>query len=214
MPDLQSLGLNEEATPQGDWDAPEAGSFPPICNPGTYDFIFRLPEKQEDWFDVMEVQVEQGKPKQKFLVLCYEADIVGQVQPDGTAVPVAPNEDGSQPRLRFQRSSFYKTPRMPLSMGQDLLRALNIRISGALTPEAIRDAVAGVDGRARFRGEVTWRAYFKGTETTVSTAPRKKKGDIPWPKDAQGQYLEMATNPSTGEKMYGQADINRVKLPK
>lgn len=214
MPNLQDLGLNEEATPQGDWDAPEAGSFPPVCFPGLYDFIFRLPEKQEDWFDVMEIQVEQGKPKQKFLVIQYEADIVGVVKPDGQVEPVPPDEAGAQPRLRFQRASFYKTPRMPLSMGQDLLRALNIRISGPMTPQAISDAVAQVDGRARFRGEVSWRAYFKGTETTVSTHPRKKKGDLPWPKDQQGQFLEMATNPSTGEKMYGQADINRVKLPR
>ena len=58
------------------------------------------------------------------------------------------------------------------------------------------------------------RAYFKSTDTTVSTHPRgKKSGELTWARAADENWELMATNPSTGEKLYGYAEIANVKMP-
>lgn len=212
FPNIADLGLGAESTPQVDWDAPEAGTAPPQVGPGMYTFLFKMPEVRADWFDSMEVEVVPGQPKRKFLVLQYEA----QVQGDKDGVPYPAPEDGSQlPTLRYQRASFYKSDKMLISQGAELLRAVGIRITGPLTPEAVQNAVEGVEGRATFKGDVAWRAYFKDTETTVSTNPRKKtkKGpDLPWPKAADGSFELSVGNPKNpnDQKQYGRAEITRV----
>lgn len=225
MPDLSDLGLTADATPQVDWDAPESGTTPPPVTPGTFTFMFKLPKDRKNWFDAMEVQLKdasgakrvdahQQPVKGKFLVLNFAPQIVGDK--DGNPYP-APTDGTELPTLPFQRASFYKTDKMLISFGAELLRALGIRITGAMTPEAIEAAVEGVDGRALFKGEVIWRAYFKGTETTVSTSPRKRtpKGpEFPWPKDSDGTFQLTVTNPKNpnDQKQYGRAEITRVHL--
>lgn len=206
MPDLDELGLTEEATPEVDWDAPEQGQMPPQLGANkTFDFIFRL---EEDPFGSIEVD---GK---KFLVINYAPEVVAEA--DGT--PVA-DANGNPVKLRFQRASFYRSDKMRAanmnSLGGELLRSLGLRVdSGSrLTPQVVEQLVREADGRASFRAEVIWRAYFDATDTTVSTRPRASRGEIPWPRTADGKFELLATDPKTGEKQYGRVEINRFKLP-
>jgi len=208
MPDLSELNLNEESTPSVDWDAPEAGSTPPAIGVGTYLFAFHMPKETKDWFDAQEVEVVKGQPKRKFLKINYEAQAIGDKDGNLFAAP----EDGSElPTLKFQNASFFKTEKMLISFGGELLRALGLRITGALTPEAIKEALSTVDGRVNFTGEVKWEAYFKSDGTRFSTAPNKKKGDLQWPKDQEGKFTLTVENPTTGQKAFGRAIITRVK---
>src|SRR5258708_35215648 len=87
MPDLSELmkDLTPESTPEGDWDAPEAGSTPPAIGVGTYLFAFHLPKGKKDWFDKQMVNVaEKGQPENKraFLKVNYEPQAIGDK--DGT----------------------------------------------------------------------------------------------------------------------------------
>jgi len=100
---------------------------------------------------------------------------------------------------------------MLISFGGELLRALGLRITGALTPEVIQDALSTVDGRVNFFAEIKWEAYFKSDGTRFSTQPRKKKGDLQWPKDQEGKFTLTVENPTTGQKAFGRAIITRVK---
>jgi hypothetical protein len=213
MPDLSELmnELTPESVPSVDWDAPEAGSVAPSVPVGTYLFTFHMPKEKKDWFDVQKVNVaEKGQPENKkpFLRINYEPQVVGDK--DGTLYP-APEDGNGLPILKFQNASFYKTEKMLISFGGELLRAIGLRITGAFTPQAIEEAVTTVDGRVNFFGEVKWEAYFKSDGTRFSTSPNKKKGDLPWPKDQTGQYTMTVENPTTGQKAFGRAIITRVK---
>src|SRR5258707_7718744 len=144
MPDLSDLNLTEESTPPVDFDAPEAGSVAPALSVGTYLFAFHMPKDSKDWFDAQEVEVVKGQPKKKFLKINYEAQAIGDK--DGNLF-VAP-EDGSElPTLKFQNASFFKTEKMLISFGGELLRALGLRLTGAFNPQAIKEALMTVDGR-------------------------------------------------------------------
>lgn len=216
MPDLESLGLSEESVPQVDWDAPEAGKTPPPVYPGLWRLKFKVSDNQDEWFDAVEREVIKGKPetKRKFLELTYAPDVVA----DSQDRPVA-NEDGSAITLGPQRANTFLSPKMKIHQLGELIRSMGVRIEGSLLAKqengksVIHNTVAQLNGQATFQAEIIWRAYFKSTETTVSTHPRKKAGELPWPKDAQGQFEMLATNPQTGEKAYGYAEIARVKLP-
>lgn len=211
MPDLADLNLTEESVPQIDWDAPEAGSIPPAIGVGTYLFAFHMPKDTKDWFDAQEVNIApKGQPevKKRFLKINYEAQAIG----DKSGTLFAAPEDGSElPTLKFQNASFYKTEKMLINFAGELMRALGLRLTGALTPEAIKDALSTVDGRVNFYGEVKWEAYFKSDGTRFSTSPNKKKGDLPWPKDQEGKFMLTVENPTTGQKAFGRAIIQRVK---
>jgi hypothetical protein len=193
--------LGPEATPEVDWSAPEAGSFPPDAPPGTYEFIFKL--REDTPFDVTEIKGG------KYLQVLYDAQLVA----NGDGSPIAPRQDGQQPTAAFQRTSFYKPGSMPVSFGADLLRSLGQRIEGSMTPQAVVDVFRSLSGRARGKAELIWRTYFDDTETTISTSPRKSKGELPWPRSAQGELEPMATDPKTGKKQYGRLEIWRFKLP-
>ena len=215
MPSLADLNLTDEATPEVDWSAPESGSFPPAVGPGTYTLMFELPEKRDDWFDKMEVAVGKDANgqdiKKAFLVLVYNPKLVG----DKDGNPYTPPEGGELPHLGYQRASFYKHEKMLISQGAELLRALGAPISGPMTPAAIEAAVQGLDKRVTFKGEVIWRTYFKDTETTISTAPRKKtkRGpEVKWPQEADGTFSVQVSNPRNpnSQKQYGRCEINRV----
>ena len=203
MPDISELNLPDEAIPDIDYNAPEPGSFPPQIAPGVYEFMFHLPEKGSDCFDK---QTVEGKDHAVFV---HEAEALRNSK--GEAVTA--NADGKQPLLRFQRASTYTHVKMPNSMLGDLLRSLNVHIDGPLTLHAVADALAAIDGRATYKGEVGWRSYCKSCDQTVSTHPRKKKGDAAWPRTAEGQYELTATCPKCGNKSYGNAEIVRYRLP-
>lgn len=220
MPDIQDIlqGLGDDPVPQMDWNAPEQGSMPPPVRPGLYEFIFRLPEDESTMFDTIEVNVAaEGQPakKVKFPQIVFEADVVA----DGQGNPIPQDEAGNYPRLRFQRASCYIPPKMTTHQCGELLRSMGFMLNtppGAGWPaflEAVKECLTAANGKRRFKGEVGWRAYFKSTETTVSTYPSKKRGHIRWPQGANKEYLDKATNPTNGETMYGQADIIRFKLP-
>lgn len=215
MPNLNELGLSDEAAPQVDWDAPEAGQTPPAVYPGVYRMEFRMPEDKSNWFDKRDVDVygPDGKPtgqKTPILQVNYTPRVLTTLKGDPVVV------DGENPILPRQRADFYKSPKMLISKGAELLRGLGVRLEGPIIPQ-IQSTLEQVNGNATFVGEVIWRAYFKSTETTVSTTPRKGKGgrksELAWPREQDGRPTLLAVDPQTGEKMYGYPEIARVKAP-
>ena len=215
MPDLQSLGLSEQAAPAVDYDAPEMGQQPPVAYPGIYTFLFKMPEDKGSWFDKQEVEMVKGNPgsKRAFLVVhAVPAIIAYHASRDAAGQPVPVDADSGQPpQLPPQRFSFFKSDRMQISQGGELLRALGMRLNNIFAE--IEPALTQVDGRVTFMGELGWRAFFQSTGTTVSTHPRKKKGEILWPRGADGQPELLAVNPATGEKAYGYPDIFKIVPP-
>lgn len=209
MPDINELGLAPEDVGPIDYDAPESGSFPPQLNVGTFTFVFNL---EEDPFDKVEITGED-KVKRPYLQIQHIAKT--EIQEPSPADPnlMIPKEV----ELRFQRVNTYKHSKMPNSSFGDLMRALNIRFSGVVTPQVIEQELRQIDGRVSYQAEVGWRAYCKTDEIEISTSARKKKiksGDqAAWPKDANGNFLEMAECPKCKTKMYGNAEIVRYKLP-
>src|ERR1700676_4442532 len=128
MPDISDLNLTEESVPQIDWDAPEAGKVAPAIGVGTYLFAFHMPKESKDWFDAQEVNVAPpGQPvnKKRFLKINYEPQVIGDK--DGTLYP-EPTDGAGLPILKFQNASFFKTEKMLISFGGELLRALGLRI--------------------------------------------------------------------------------------
>jgi hypothetical protein len=217
MPNLNQLGLDEGAAPQIDWDAPEAGQTPPPVYPGIYTLRFKMEEKTEDWFDANEVEMVKGNPatKRKFLVVNYLPDVIAShATRDAAAVPVPNDPTTNAPvHLGPQRASFFKSDKMMISEGGELLRALGVRLEGSMLAQ-IEPTLQQLNGRVSFMAEVGWRAYFKSTETTITTHPRgKKRGDLPWPRSADGTPELLATNPSTGEKVYGYAYVAKIIAP-
>ena len=200
-PDINDLGLPPEEIAAIDYDAPEPGQFPAMVYPGTYQFTFKL---AEDPFDAVEIE---GK---KYLQVVYSATATVRAEdtPGGE-----PGGDPVEVSLNYQRVNAYKHPKMSNSSLGDLIRALGLKLQGALTPQLIANTLKEVDGRAQFTGEVGWRAYCKSDEHTISTNPRKKKGDTPWPRTADGKPELQAQCPKCKQKMYGNADIVRHKLP-
>lgn len=221
MPDLNSLGLNESSAPEVDWDAPEAGKTPPAAMPGRYIFRFKLGEDKDGWFDKVNREVVKNQPtsKRDFLELTCVPEIVAAVLPDGTQQPVADPESGEPIKLGPQRFNMYMNAKMRIHRLAELLRAMGVReernllSKGESGATVIEELVTALNGNATFDGEGIWRAYFKSTSTTISTHPRKKAGELDWPRDAQGNYELLATNPATGEKAYGYFEITAVHVP-
>lgn len=214
MPDINDLGLPPEPVGDIDYNAPEPGSFPPQIKPGTYSFVFHLGPVADapasDYFDTVEIEdPPKSGQKRKFLqVLHHATTTVQRTNPESGEVV---NDDVT---LNYQRVNFYKHPKMPNSSAGDLIRALDMRVEGALTPQAIAELFKSVDGRRSYLAEVVWRMFCQTCDRTVSTAPRKKKGDVPWPKANQnGDLPEMAECPQCHQKKFAQAEINRYKLP-
>lgn len=208
MPDLNSLGLTEDAFPVVDWEAPEAGRTPPPIYPGSYKLLFGMPEDKDTWFDVVEREVVTGQPKRKLLEVTWQPKVIADAQ----GRPLADADTGEQIQLGPQRVSTYLSPKMRIHALAELLRAMGV--TGIDIKTQLESTLTQLDGKGVIENaEVIWRAYFKSTGTTVSTAPRKGKKELPWPKDAQGNPELMATNPTTGEKAYGYAEVVRVHAP-
>lgn len=217
MSDVNQLiqGLGDEPVPQVDWNAPEQGSIPPPVNPGLYTLRLRMSENQGDWFDTVEVEVVKGQPKKPFPRILYGAEAI--VDSKGNPIPAL--EDGKGPMLNGQRASLYKSEKMALSNGMELIRAMGFKLDFAvgttwaqLIPSIV-NLLQQANGQATFRAEIIWRAYFKGSGTTISTSPNKKRGEIAWPRLSDGSFADKCQDPQTGETAYGFAEINRFKLP-
>ena len=124
----------------------------------------------------------------------------------------------------FQRISDYRSDKMTMSQAAELIRCLGLvdeikqQTGGKLTRPALITALQQADGRARGSASFIWRAYFPDTKTTVSTKPRKGKGkradEVAWPKNADGTFAPMATDPATGDKAYGKLEISSFKVKK
>lgn len=177
-----------------DYNAPEPGSFPPQVEPGKYNFVFKLADKEPFSFSPIP---KNGGSNQLIVKLAPEVVLPG----------------GEVKRVAFQQVNTFKSPKMSNSSVGELLRALDIRLDRP-TVGNIREALTAASGQKTFRGEVAWEAYFKDTQVTVSTQPRKSKGDLPWPKDANGKLEQFAANPATGDKVYARERITRYLLPK
>lgn len=209
MADIDVNALPEEL-PQVDWDAPESGSFPPRLYPGTYEFIFRLPETQDEQFKVVEILNKDRGVKEAHLQVNFTASIPQHAYAGHTVGD--PPESGEEINIPFNRASFYKSTKMPISMAADLMRSLGIRLSGAFTKSAVMQAFREADGRAVGHGDLVWRAYCKNCDHTISTQPNKKRNEQPWPKEG-GQWALQATCAKCGAKYFGREELNRFKLP-
>jgi hypothetical protein len=222
MPSLNELGLTEDSAPQVDWDAPEAGSAPPAVYPGIYTLQFKLPEDVKDWFETQTVNTVKNDPKTaaKFLViravpaiLQVHKDASGNPLREAAGIPVPMDEvSGLHRQMPPQRISFFKNAKMPISRGGELLRAMGVRLEGSLLAQ-IEQTLQQLNGRATFVAELGWRAYFKSTDTTVSTHPRKKAGELRWPKAADGNFELLAVNPQNGQKAFGYLEIMSIFAP-
>ena len=189
--------LSAEQAVEIDWNAPEAGQFPPIAKPGSYEFVFRL--REDTPFDKVEIQGSS------YLTVIFDGDVL---------------VDGETKTLTYQRVNTFKHEKVPMSSAAELARALNLR--PATNPPTNRDWVEtfqGASGRARGRAELAWRFYDKATGVTYSTSPRKRKNqsgqkvkDTAWPRNADGSYADTVTG-SDGAKHYGQAEFIRFFTP-
>ena len=189
--------LNEETEIAVDWSAPEAGQFPPITKPGSYEFVFRL--REDTPFDSVEIQGA------KYLSIVFDADVL---------------VNGESKALTYQRVNVYKHEKVAMSSAAELARSLNLR--PATNPPTNRDWVEtfqSASGRARGRAEIAWRYFDKPTGITYSTSPRKRKNpsgqkvkDTAWPRNADGTFADTVTA-SDGTKHYGQAEFIRYFTP-
>ncbi|MGH7442689.1 MAG: hypothetical protein ACREKE_08465 [bacterium] len=176
-----------------DYNAPEPGQFPPSVEPGTYRLMFKLAAKPFNYGPIPQLN--------------------GSTHLKVSLAPEAILDDGTIKRIAFQNVSTFKTEKMPNSSVGDLLRSLDL-VLDKMNGSSIKNALLGATGNKIFRAVIGWEAYFKDTQTTVSTAPNKKRGDTPWPRNAEGNFESTAVNPSTGEKSYGRERIIRYLLPK
>jgi len=195
MPNINELDLTPESVPEIIWDAPESGSFPPQVKPGTHEFAFAL---GDDPWDMLEIQ------KQKCLQVVYSA--------------TTDTQEHGEVTLNFQRATTFQSAAMRQNgtnhMIGELIRSLAIRIEGPVNKDSISEVLTSASAERRhFRADVGWRRYCKSCDTTVSTNPRKKKGDVPWPRTEDKQFEMAVSCPSCGDRGYGNAEIIRFKLP-
>lgn len=176
-----------------DYDAPEPGQFPPSIEPGKYKFIFKLSEKEP--FKTGPIPQNGGQNHLKI-----------------TVAPEVVLPDGTTKRIAFQTVTTYKSDKMANSSAADLIRSLDLTVSTP-TMSGLKDILLTKSGQRTFQAVVGWETYFKSTQTRVSTSPRKKNGDLPWPKESNGKYAQYAINPSTGEKAFGREKILFYLLP-
>lgn len=174
-----------------------------------------MPENHEDWYAAVDREVVKGKPesKRKFLEITHEPEIIA----DSQGRPMA-NEDGTPLKMGPQRVNNFQNAKMHIHSIAEFFRAMGCRYTNLIQNGTVSEEVDGMlrqlDGQGTYQAEIIWRAYFKSTDTTVSTHPRgKKSGELLWPRDAQGNYELLAKNPSTGESAYGYAEIRVYKIP-
>jgi hypothetical protein len=189
-----------------DYNLPESGSFAPPVPPGVHTGVFKLAER--DAFEPTYIEIRSGV-KEKFAQVIHSALISVQ---NGTGA-------ASDHEVNFLRANWFVSDKMKQanmqSSAAELTRSLGIRIEGKLTVQRWQDALRHADGRARFTAEYRWELYCRSCrETTVSTTPRKKQGQAPWPRESDGTPELMARCPKCkGAPAYGSVRIVRYKLP-
>jgi hypothetical protein len=201
MSDLENLlgNLNPEESHDIDWDSPDAGQFPPIARPGTYDFVFHLRQdvKSDDHpdlpvgFDTAEINGTE------FLTAVFDADVF---------------VNGEEKRLTYQRVNVFKNEKMPLSSYDSLARSMGLRYGNTIHERIA--AFQSISGRGRGKGQLEWTFFDKANGQTTSTAPRKRKNkqtgqkvrDNSWPRNSDGTFSDTVTD-STGRKQYGRAEF-------
>ena len=185
--------LGEEPTPEIDWDAPEAGSFPPGVAPGSHEFVFHL--REDEPFDTVVIPKEGGKP---YLSVIFDAEVT---------------DSGDPKKVTYQRVNTYKHKKMAISSAGELLRSLSLRpASNPPSNREIVELLQGASGRAKGRGEVAWRFYCKAHNLTICTSPRKRKGvkDTAWPRNTDGTFQLAVQCPKCGEhspKQFGREEF-------
>lgn len=195
---LAELG-HEEAPPDFDWNAPEAGQFAPAVHPGTYEFVFNLrTDAGAGGFE----KVEIGESKQKYLAVIFDAEVL---------MPV-----GDPKKVTYQRVNRYKHEKVAISSLGELLRSLGLHEALGIKPtdREIMLALQAQSGRARGRGEAAWRYFCKSHGLTISTSPRRRKGvkDLAWPRNGSGEFEMTVQCPKCGSassKSYGQVEFIR-----
>jgi hypothetical protein len=188
---------HEDAPPEFDWAAPEAGAFAPAIQPGTYEFIASVrTDADVQGFGKMEYQGH------KYLTAVLDFEVL---------VP------GKDPvKVTYQRVNTFKHEKVAISSMGELLRSLSLhtQLPDRPTDADIVRTLQANSGRARGRGEAAWRFYCKAHQLTISTAPRKRKGikDTPWPRRADGSLELTVSCPQDGasaNKSYGQVEFIR-----
>jgi hypothetical protein len=143
-----------------------------------YTGVFKLAEQGP--FEPTDIGIRSGV-SQKFAQVTHSALIPVQ---NGTGAT-------EEHEVNFLRANWYVSDKMKQvnmqSSAAELTRSLGIRIEGKLTVPRWQDALRHADGRARFTAEYGWELYCRSCrETTVSTTPRKKQGQAPWPRKSDG----------------------------
>jgi hypothetical protein len=209
MTDIDNLNIGSEdfgEIGEVNYNLPESGSFAPAVSPGVHTGVFKLAE--QDPFEHTDIEIRSGV-SQKFAQVTYLALIPVQNGAGAT----------EEHEVNFLRTNWYVSDKMKQanmqSSAAELTRSLGIRIEGKLTVQRWQDALRHADGRARFTAEYGWELYCRSCrETTVSTTPRKKRGQIPWPRKSDGTPELMARCPKCkGAPAYGSVRIVRYKLP-
>ena len=198
MPSIDDLNLqNDETVAEINWEASERGTFSPRLEAGK-DYLFTM-ELEDDPFGTRE----------------YDGKTIYSINYKATTTITTPEGEEKEVTVRFQSADFYKTPKMiekrVNSDGEELMRALNLRLEGKLTWDNIKQAFREADGRAKFTATIGWKAYSKDDKINIRTHPRKN--DILWPKGADGKYEPVVTFPS-GEKATGREEVVRYRLPR
>src|SRR6516225_10582080 len=149
MSDLENLlgNLNPEEQHDIDWGAPDAGQFPPIARPGTYEFVFHLrddvhSEKHPDLPTGFDTRIIKGN---EYLVAVFDADVF-----------VAP---GEEKRLTYQRVDVFKAPKMGLSRFDALARSMGLRYGNTIQERIA--AFQRASGRLRGKAQLEWRFFDK-----------------------------------------------------
>jgi hypothetical protein len=204
---LEELLAQLTAEPQPiefDWDAPEAGQYPPQVQPGTVEFLFTLHPGEVDngdngpFVDGIGMQKIENHPH---LAILFDAEVF--------------KRDGSTANINFNRVNAYKHPKVNQSSLQELLRSLGLKPNNS--PLDVIRAVQGASARVRAKGEVAWRFYCKTHELTISTSPRSRKvkstgdkvKDTAWPRATDGSFEKAVACPKCegGIKQFGRVEF-------
>ena len=193
----QLLGARQEEVPEIPWDAPDTGSYPPIAQPGSYEFVFHLREDKfhdelPEGFTTVKIQGHE------YLQAVFDAEVLVRDE---------------YKKLNWQRVNVFKTDRMNLSSYDSLARSLGLRYANTISDRIAAFQDASREGR-RGRAKLEWRYFDKNNNQTTSTNPRLRKvkatgekvRDNRWPRTVEGPFEQTIVD-SQGTRVYGQAEF-------
>ena len=203
-PTLNTLNVDDDGMGTIDWDAPESrggGGYTPQVYPGVHNFLFALEDDKP--FETREYDVKDGTHVKDFTINFK-----------GTVAYTNAAGEQAEAVIRFNQAGFNRSAKMKAkkmnSRGGELLRSLGIH---AETRAAVEQALTEADGKVMGRGVVNWEAYCKDDKQVVSTNPNAKRGDVRWPKGADGKYVTEVQCPKCGAALAGREKITDYKLP-